>query len=82
MGSRNRDLAAAVRRQVENIMSRDKEGIGLGLPLVKRLVELHGDRFDIASEAGVGTTARIQFPTSRVRAAAARGTAASIAYSS
>ena len=38
------------------------EGTGLGLPLAKQLVELHGGSLDIESEIGVGTTVTMRFP--------------------
>jgi signal transduction histidine kinase len=41
-------------------------GAGLGLPLVKRLIELHGGRIEIRSEVGIGTTVRLVFPPDRV----------------
>jgi two-component system cell cycle sensor histidine kinase PleC len=48
--------------QVENDLTRQYEGTGLGLPLVKSLVEMHGGRFEIASVPGEGTTIRAEFP--------------------
>jgi len=51
--------------QLDNWMSRKHQGTGLGLPLVKSLVEAHqGDVF-INSEPGKGTTVLIRFPASR-----------------
>lgn len=47
--------------QVGNTLTRTHEGTGLGLPLTKNLVELHGGSFEIASEPGRGTTVRITF---------------------
>jgi two-component system cell cycle sensor histidine kinase PleC len=44
----------------------NNEGTGLGLPLVKSMVELHGGRLDIVSERGVGTTVTAVLPASRV----------------
>lgn len=38
------------------------EGIGLGLPLTKSLVDLHGGSIEIESEPGVGTTVTLWFP--------------------
>ena len=43
-------------------LSRTREGTGLGLPLSKSLVELHGGRLDIESQVGRGTTATARFP--------------------
>jgi two-component system, cell cycle sensor histidine kinase PleC len=41
-------------------------GTGLGLPLVKALIELHGGRLELESTVGVGTTARLRFPKFRL----------------
>ncbi|MGB0684431.1 MAG: CHASE3 domain-containing protein [Magnetovibrionaceae bacterium] len=38
------------------------EGTGLGLPIVKHLVDLHGGDFRIESEKNVGTTVEVSFP--------------------
>ncbi len=46
-------------------------GTGLGLPIVKRFVELHGGSFSLSSALGHGTRARILLPASRIRAATA-----------
>jgi len=40
-------------------------GTGLGLSIVDALVDLHGARFDLNSEPGQGTRARVVFPPSR-----------------
>src|SRR3546814_11514517 len=48
--------------QVENDLTRKYEGTGLGLPLVKSLVELHGGSFELDSAPGRGTTVRAHFP--------------------
>jgi signal transduction histidine kinase len=53
--------------QVDNAISRSTEGTGLGLPLVKSLMELHGGSFELQSEVGKGTRATIVFPADRVR---------------
>jgi signal transduction histidine kinase len=58
--------------QVHNLMTREHQGTGLGLPLAKRLTELHGGRFILHSEPGVGTIIRLEFPlTGQPTAAAA-----------
>ncbi|WP_442953879.1 sensor histidine kinase [Pararhizobium sp.] len=48
--------------QIQNQYSRQYEGTGLGLSLVKGLVALHGGTFDIASEPGVGTVISVRIP--------------------
>ncbi|NUB03852.1 PAS domain S-box protein, partial [Azospirillum melinis] len=46
--------------------NRQTEGAGLGLPLTRRLVELHGGVLTLASRVGQGTTVTIHFPLERV----------------
>lgn len=55
--------------QLEDVHTRTRAGTGLGLPIVKSLVEMHDGRFRLASEIGVGTSAEIQLPARRVIAA-------------
>jgi signal transduction histidine kinase len=52
--------------QIDSSWTRKHEGTGLGLPLAKSLVELHGGNLSIASEVGVGTTVTVHFPSNRV----------------
>ena len=52
--------------QAENAYARAHGGVGLGLPIVKSLIELHAGRIAIASVLGEGTTARIHLPAERV----------------
>ncbi len=52
--------------QLESSLARKVPGTGLGLPLVKSLVELHGGRFTLRSEFGSGTTAEVYLPKERV----------------
>ena len=54
--------------QVESGLARSHEGSGLGLPLAKGLVELHGGTLAIASVKGVGTTITVTFPAVRIEA--------------
>jgi PAS domain S-box-containing protein len=52
--------------QIDSGLARQHRGAGLGLPISRALVELHGGRFDLASEPGKGTTASIWLPPERV----------------
>lgn len=40
-----------------------QDSFGLGLPLVKHLVQLHGGEMEITSEKGTGTHVKLWFPT-------------------
>jgi two-component system cell cycle sensor histidine kinase PleC len=48
--------------QVDSSLSRRFEGTGLGLPLTKGLVELHGGTIALESEVGRGTVVTIHLP--------------------
>ncbi|MDP6427372.1 MAG: HAMP domain-containing sensor histidine kinase [Rhodospirillales bacterium] len=48
--------------QLDTTLSRKYEGSGLGLSLVKRLVELHGGELGIVSAVGKGTVVSCKFP--------------------
>ena len=54
--------------QAEGGHSRKHEGTGLGVPLTKSLVELHGGRFEMDSEPDVGTTVNLVLPGKRLEA--------------
>ena len=48
--------------QVDSSLSRSKEGSGIGLALVKSLVELHGGNIKVESEIGKGSKFIIELP--------------------
>ncbi len=52
--------------QIGRDLNRKYEGTGLGLPLSKNLVELHGGYLDLQSDLGTGTTVTVRFPASRI----------------
>ncbi len=54
-------------RQLEGAFNRRFEGTGLGLPLVRRLAELHGGTLTITSAKGRGTVAIVRLPWRRIR---------------
>ncbi|HLZ65189.1 MAG TPA: ATP-binding protein [Aliidongia sp.] len=49
-------------RQIDNDLNRRNPGTGLGLPLTKRLVELHRGVLELESTLGHGTTAVVRLP--------------------
>ena len=51
--------------QAENAISPKQEGTGLGLPLAKGLVELHGGTLTLDSAVGKGTRVTVRFPATR-----------------
>jgi signal transduction histidine kinase len=57
--------------QVESALSRNHGGTGLGLPLVKKIVELHEGTFLIDSRLNVGTVVTVWFPSRRILETAA-----------
>ena len=59
-------IAMAPFGQISNSMTRQHDGVGLGLPLTKRLVELHGGTIEIDSELGKGTIASVYLPEERL----------------
>ena len=56
--------------QVESALSRQHHGIGLGLPLAKRLAEAMGGSLRLASVSGVGTTVTLELPMAELAASA------------
>jgi len=59
------DNALSAFGQVDNPFTRSQEGTGLGLPIVKSLVELHSGQFAIESAVGKGTTVTMVLPAQK-----------------
>jgi two-component system, cell cycle sensor histidine kinase PleC len=49
--------------QVDGTRTRWREGTGLGLPIAKALVELHGGRLEIRSSRNTGTAVAVSLPS-------------------
>ena len=67
IGMREEDIPIALSRfgQIDATLARKFEGTGLGLPLAKQMVELHGGALTIESALGVGTTVTVTLPRER-----------------
>jgi signal transduction histidine kinase len=48
--------------QVEKDFTGQQDGMGLGLPFVKKVAELHGGKADLESRLGAGTTVTVTWP--------------------
>jgi PAS domain S-box-containing protein len=51
--------------QIDSALNRQYKGTGLGLVLVKRIVELHGGQVGLTSEVGVGSCFTLDLPVRR-----------------
>jgi two-component system cell cycle sensor histidine kinase PleC len=53
--------------QGDSLRAREAGGSGLGLPITRRLIELHDGQIHLSSRKSAGTTATLIFPASRVQ---------------
>ncbi len=62
------DIGTAMRPfgQIDSRLARKYQGTGLGLPLTKSMIELHGGRLELESAPGVGTRATVWLPPERI----------------
>lgn len=61
-GIRPEDIHHIFKRFYRSRQADDRQGIGLGLPLAKRIVEEQGGSLSVESRPGEGSTFRISFP--------------------
>jgi len=68
IGMRSEDIPRAFERfgQIDSTLARKYDGAGLGLPLARQLVELHGGTLKIESTVGAGTTVTVSLPPDRL----------------
>ena len=59
------DLHHIFKRFYRSRFSEDKQGIGLGLPLAKAIIEAHGGTVEADSRLGEGTAFTMHFPEKR-----------------
>ena len=53
-------------KQVDRSLSRNREGTGVGLSLVKSIIEIAGGSITVESEYGNGSTFRVNLPSEKV----------------
>jgi signal transduction histidine kinase len=53
-------------QQVDKSLSRNAEGTGIGLSIVKGIVEMHGGKIIVESSLGEGSIFRVQLPTKTI----------------
>ncbi len=70
IGMKESDIAIALAPfgQIDSMIARKHQGTGLGLPICKSLMELHGGSIGIESEPDAGTTLSAWFPADRIAA--------------
>lgn len=61
-GIHPQDLYHIFRRFYRSRFSKDTQGLGLGLPLAKAVIEAHGGSIEVDSEPGIGTAFVINLP--------------------
>ncbi|WP_020591465.1 PAS domain-containing sensor histidine kinase [Kiloniella laminariae] len=68
VGIASEDIPNVMRpfHQLGDVFSNPQEGTGLGLPICKTLMELHGGSIEIQSKPGRGTCITARFPAHRI----------------
>ncbi len=58
----DRDKVFTAFAQVDDVLARHYDGLGLGLPITREIVELHGGTIDFTSTPGIGSCFTITLP--------------------
>src|SRR3546814_15623243 len=68
IGMAHEDIPTALRQfgQIDSALNRKYEGTGLGLPLTKALIEMHGGALELESRIGEGTPPILRLPAWRI----------------
>jgi signal transduction histidine kinase len=53
--------------QVEDHLTRENDGVGLGLPLARAMIRMHEGELTLTSNVGVGTLVDVKIPAQRLR---------------
>jgi signal transduction histidine kinase len=56
--------------QVADHLTKENDGTGLGLPIARALIELHGGNLTLSSDLGIGTTVALRLPAERIHGVA------------
>lgn len=62
-----RELVFQKFQQVDKSLTKEREGSGLGLPLVQSLVEMHGGNISVESDVGKGSKFIIRLPVKTIK---------------
>ena len=66
MSTKEQSIAFEPFGQIDSFQARKHKGTGLGLTLVKVMVELHDGRLEIQSAPGDGTVVSVFLPSARL----------------
>jgi two-component system cell cycle sensor histidine kinase PleC len=82
IGMHHADIETALRpfERIRSPETSNLEGVGLGLTIVKTLVDIHGGQLHIGSEIGLGTIVTVKLPPAAGAAAASAGAAPALAH--
>jgi signal transduction histidine kinase len=76
IGMHQSDVETALQpfERIRNPETSNQEGVGLGLTIVRTLVDIHGGQLHIASEIGLGTIVTVKLPVAKSTVPPSTGT--------